>query len=121
MLNGSTNEARWKRDSGTFYTKEVTRLTNRLSGLREDFSPVIFLSNNIDRHSLELLLELKLGNRCGNVEKQWKEEFQMTMRALRHKKEQIQSNLYKELDSTVEDLKGFMPFWLVRQAATYYK
>jgi hypothetical protein len=82
---------------------------------------VILLSNNIDKHSLELLLELKLGRRCGNVEAQWKEEFQMTMKALQFKKMQIQSDLYKELDSTLEDLKGFMPFWLVRQAATYYK
>ncbi|PVF95046.1 hypothetical protein CPB86DRAFT_739378 [Serendipita vermifera] len=88
--------------------------------LRKDFSPVILLHNNIDRHSLALLLDLKLGNRCGNVEAEWKKNFDDALYELEQEKAQLELGISKELESVMKELKKVIPFWLVRQAATHY-
>ncbi|KAG8854044.1 hypothetical protein FRB91_004122 [Serendipita sp. 411] len=103
-------------------TKVVWRLKRSImeDKLTEIKTPVIRLHPNIDRDSLEHLLELGIGTRCGKVEEEWKRRIEIDEQFRENERRQQSKSEYAKIDRTLETLSKGLPFWLVRKTIEHY-
>jgi len=79
------------------------------------------LHNQIDKQSLDYLLGLGLGARCGSVVAEWKQSVGHDTRLREQEKRDAFSAEHWKLDAEMRKLGEAMPFWLVKRAVEHYE
>ncbi|CCA69193.1 hypothetical protein PIIN_03093 [Serendipita indica DSM 11827] len=88
--------------------------------LKKRNAPRIELDGRIDKESLQFLLELNLGSRCGDLETRFRDMRQRTEVAReRDYRQKLESDRMR-MQNTLQRLEEAFPFWLIKRAVEYY-
>ncbi|KAG8823849.1 hypothetical protein FRC17_009237 [Serendipita sp. 399] len=88
--------------------------------LREESAPVIKLHDKISKDSLDILLELKLGLRCGKAEIVYRQTLEDDNRVRESYKAERLTSERTKMSHTLGRLAQCLPFWLVQKTVEHY-
>jgi hypothetical protein len=80
----------------------------------------VVLKDNIDRVSLEIVLEHGLWERCGSLQREWKDRISKESRQREKDKTSEKSRMRRVTASDKVALDSGMVYWMARQAARMY-
>ncbi|KIM24854.1 hypothetical protein M408DRAFT_26650 [Serendipita vermifera MAFF 305830] len=88
--------------------------------LSESYSQIIVLHDKLDKQSLQTLLDLKLGARCGRTHAEWKQQTELEKTKREAERKNVLYTEKEEMATRIARLREAMPFWLVKEVCGHY-
>lgn len=78
------------------------------------------LHDKIDRDSLQHLIDLNIGARCGDMVFQWEQQRREEAKARENAKKEQRTAAREQIKDDIKSLEASLPFWLAKQTSNYY-